>query len=100
MSCRGFPEAKPAYWEAPENLWPPHIVAGTRARKVGVYFGRYRIARYVGFFFGRDTGCEESACFPGRDDSCAEDGYSTDEMKITLHTESVSTCSICGSRTK
>ena len=39
MSCRGFPEARPAYWEAPETLRPPHIVNWTCAQKVGVYFG-------------------------------------------------------------
>ena len=47
LSYRGFPEARPAYWEAPETLRPPHIVEGTRARKVGVYFRRDRSARYV-----------------------------------------------------
>ena len=29
IACRGFPEARPAYLEAPETLRPPHIVDET-----------------------------------------------------------------------
>ena len=65
MSCRGFPEARPAYWEAPETLRAPHIVDGTRARKVGVYFGRDRSARYVGVTPGKTQDARKVGVSPG-----------------------------------
>ena len=65
MSCRGFPKARPAYWEAPETLRPPHIVAGTHARKVGVHFGRDRSARNVGVSPGETQDARKVGVSPG-----------------------------------
>ena len=65
MSCRGFPEARPAYWESPETLWPPHIVAGPREWKVGVYFERDRCAQYVGVSPGETQDALKVGVSPG-----------------------------------
>ena len=53
----GFPEARPAYWEAPETLRPP--------RKVSVYFGRDRSSRYVGVSPGETQDARKVGVSPG-----------------------------------
>ena len=65
MSSRGFPEPRPACWEAPETPWSPYIVAGPRARKVGVYFGRDRSARFVGVSPGETQDAQKVGVSPG-----------------------------------
>ena len=68
LSCRGFPEARPAYWEAPETLQPKWVFTSgeTEVRGIWVFSpGETPDARKVGVSPGRDW--SRRRVFPGRD---------------------------------
>ena len=37
LSCRGFPEARPAYWEAPETLRPKWVFTSGETEVRGMW---------------------------------------------------------------
>ena len=55
LSCRKFPEAKPACREAPETLWLTWVLTSGETEVRGMWVFSQR----------RDTRCAESGCFPG-----------------------------------
>ena len=71
MSCREFPEARPAYWEAPETLRPKWVFTSgeTEVRGKLVFSpGETPDARKVGVSPGRDCSSAERRVFPVRDE--------------------------------
>ena len=57
LSCRGFPEAMPAYWEAPETLRPKWVFTSGETEVRGMWVsspGEKQDARKVGVSHGRD----------------------------------------------
>ena len=70
MSRKKFPEARPAYWEAPETLQPKWVFTS----------GETEVRGILSVFPGRDTRCVERGCFPRARLSSAEDGCSPDKM--------------------
>ena len=37
VSCKEFPEARPAYWEAPETLWPKLVFTSVETEVHGMW---------------------------------------------------------------
>ena len=70
LSCRGFPEARPAYWEAPETLRPKCVFSS----------GETEVRRMWVFSPGETPDARKVGVSPGRNCSSAEDGCSPDEM--------------------
>ena len=74
MSCREFPEARPAYWEVPETLRPKWVFTSGETEVRGMWV----------FSPGETPDALKVGVSPGRDCGSAEDGCSPDEMIVCI----------------